>query len=388
MSPRRILLVFGTRPEAIKMIPVVHALRAMAGLETRICVTAQHRALLDQILALGHVIPDIDLDLMTADQGLDALGARLLSGLGNVYQRLQPHLIVVQGDTISALFGALAAHHRRLPVAHVEAGLRSGDLANPWPEEGNRRMISALATLHFAPTARAAAALAGERIDPKTIHVTGNPVIDALHATRAQIAADPMLAAGLDPFFARFAGRRLILVTTHRRETLGAGLARIAQALARIADRSDVAIVLPLHPNPVIRRTIAPILGDRANVALLDPLDYPQFVHLLDRASLVLTDSGGVQEEAPALGKPVLVLRDTTERPEGPAAGTARLVGTDPARIVQTTLHLLDDADAYAAMARAHNPYGDGRSAPRIAQIIADYLADAQARADQDQSRA
>jgi len=371
-APARILLVFGTRPEAIKMVPIVHALRATPGLETLVCVTAQHRGLLDQVLAIGGVVPDIDLDLMAPDQSLDALTARLLTELGHVYDRIRPTRVVVQGDTATAMVGALAAYYRQIPVAHVEAGLRSGDIHHPWPEEVNRRIVATIADLHFAPTDTAAAALIAERIDPHTVHMTGNSVIDALHATRARIAAEPALAAGLDALAARFAGKRIIAVTTHRRENFGDGMAAIARAVARIADRPDVAIIFPVHPNPAVRRAMDPILGQRSNVAMIDPLDYPHFVRLLELADLVLTDSGGVQEEAPALGKPVLVLRETTERPEGVTAGTARLVGTDEDRIVAETVALLDDATAYAAMAHAHNPFGDGRTAPRIARIIAD----------------
>lgn len=370
--PARILLVFGTRPEAIKMVPVVHALKATPGLETLVCVTAQHRGLLDQVLAIGGVVPDVDLDLMAPDQSLDALSARLLTELGAVYDRVNPDRVIVQGDTATAMIGALAAYYRKIPVAHVEAGLRSGDIHHPWPEEVNRRIVATIANLHFAPTDTAAAALIAERIDPRTVHMTGNPVIDALHATCARIAAEPALAAGLDGLATRFAGRRIIAVTTHRRENFGGGMDAIARAVTRIADRPDVAIIFPVHPNPAVRRAMDPILGDRPNVAMIDPLDYPHFVRLLGMADLVLTDSGGVQEEAPALGKPVLVLRETTERLEGVAAGTARLVGTDEDRIVLETRRLLDDAAAHAAMAQAHNPFGDGQTAPRIARIIAD----------------
>ncbi|MFD1951004.1 non-hydrolyzing UDP-N-acetylglucosamine 2-epimerase [Sphingomonas arantia] len=370
--PARILLVFGTRPEAIKMFPIVHALKAMPGLETLVCVTAQHRGLLDQVLSIGNVVPDIDLDIMAPDQSLDQLTARLLTELGRVYDEVRPDRVVVQGDTATAMVGALAAYYRKIPVGHVEAGLRSGDIHHPWPEEVNRRIVATIADLHFAPTDTAAAALIAERIDPKTVHMTGNSVIDALHATRARIAAEPALAAGLDALAERFAGKRIIAVTTHRRENFGGGMDAIARAVARIADRPDVAIVFPVHPNPAVRRAMDPILGTRDNVAMIDPLDYPHFVRLLGMADLVLTDSGGVQEEAPALGKPVLVMRETTERPEGIIAGTARLVGTDEDRIVAETLRLLDDPAAHAAMAQAHNPFGDGHTAPRIARIIAD----------------
>ena len=369
---RRVLLIFGTRPEAIKLFPVVRALAARPALTVRTCVTAQHRGLLDQVLAVADLRPDIDLDLMEPGQSLDRLTARLLVGLGEVIDAERPDLVIVQGDTATAMAGALAAYYRRVPVAHVEAGLRSGDIHHPWPEEVNRRIVAPIAQLHFAPTEAAAAALRGENIDPATIHVTGNTVIDALLWTQGRIAADPALASGLDETAERFAGKRLILVTTHRRENFGDGMAAIAHALRRIADRPDVAVLFPMHPNPNVVAAMDAVLGRRADIARIAPLDYPHFVRALGLCDIVLTDSGGVQEEAPALGKPVLVLRETTERPEGVAAGTAKLVGTDEERIVSEVVTLLDDSDAHAAMARAHNPFGDGHAAARIAEVVAD----------------
>jgi UDP-N-acetylglucosamine 2-epimerase (non-hydrolysing) len=366
----RILVIFGTRPEAIKLFPVVRALAATPGLEVRTCVTAQHRGLLDQVLEVAGLSPDIDLDLMEPGQTLDRLTARLLTGLGEVMDREKPDWVVVQGDTATAMTGALAAYYRRVPVAHVEAGLRSGDIYHPWPEEVNRRIVAPIAALHFAPTETAAEALRRETIDPATIQVTGNTVIDALHWTRDRIAAKPALADGLD--LSPFAGKRLVLVTTHRRENFGGGMEAIARALARIADRGDTALLFPVHPNPQVGPVIDAIVGDRNFVVRIPPLDYANFVAALAACDLVLSDSGGVQEEAPALGKPVLVMRETTERPEGVAAGTARLVGTDEDRIVSEVFNLLDDSDAYAAMARAHNPFGDGHAAARIAERIAD----------------
>ena len=371
MASTRVLVVFGTRPEAIKLFPVIAALKAMPGLEVRTCVTAQHRGLLDQVLSIANLTPDIDLDLMEAGQSLDRLTARLLTGLGAVLDRERPDRVVVQGDTATAMVGALAAYYRKVPVAHVEAGLRSGDIHHPWPEEVNRRIVAPIADLHFAPTQTAAAALLAENIDRARIHVTGNTVIDALHATRARLAADPSLARGLDGIAARFAGRRIVLVTTHRRENFGAGLDNIARALARIAERDDVAILFPVHPNPAVAAAMARVPGAQANIARIDPLDYPHFIRALGMCHIALTDSGGVQEEAPALAKPVLVMRETTERPEGVTAGTARLIGTDAERIVAEVTTLLDDDAAYAAMARAHNPFGDGHASARIARIIA-----------------
>ena len=366
-----IISVFGTRPEAIKMFPVVHALQVQAGIDARVCVTAQHREMLDQVLDIARIAPDVDLDVMTPNQSLDALLARLVTGLGEVFDRDRPDRILVHGDTLTTMAATLAAYFRKIPVGHVEAGLRSGNIYHPWPEEVNRKVAGAVADLHFAPTETAAAALRAENVPAERIHVTGNTVIDALLATRARIDEEPSLAAGLDPLLARFAGRRIIAMTSHRRENFGDGMTAIAEAIAGIAARDDVAVIFPVHPNPHVRGAMEPILGGLSNVALIDPLDYPHFVRLLAASDLVLTDSGGVQEEAPSLGKPVLVMRETTERPEGIQAGTARLVGTDRNRIVAEIFSLLDDKDAYDAMARAHNPFGDGHAAERIAEIVA-----------------
>ncbi|MCM8729942.1 non-hydrolyzing UDP-N-acetylglucosamine 2-epimerase [Hephaestia sp. GCM10023244] len=370
-SSRKVMVVFGTRPEAIKLFPVVRALAATPGITVRTCVTAQHRGLLDQVLDIAGLTPDVDLDLMEPGQSLDRLTARLLTGIGDVLDAEKPDRVIVQGDTATVMAAALAAYYRRIPVGHVEAGLRSGDIYAPWPEEVNRRIVAPIADLHFAPTDTAAEALKRENIDPGMIHVTGNTVIDALHTTTARIAADPTLAAALDPIATRFAGKQLILVTTHRRENFGDGMEAIARAIARIAERPDVAILFPMHPNPNVVSVMDGILGQRTNVARIDPIDYPNFIRALGLAHIVLTDSGGVQEEAPALGKPVLVMRDTTERPEGVAAGTARLIGSNEDRIVSEIFTLLDDNHAWSAMARAHNPFGDGHAAERIARIVA-----------------
>ena len=367
----KILTIFGTRPEAIKMFPVVHALHAQPGVDARLCVTAQHREMLDQVLEIARLAPDIDLDIMTPNQSLDSLLARLVIGLGEALDAEKPDRVLVHGDTLTTMAATLAAYFRKIPVGHVEAGLRSGNIYHPWPEEVNRKVAGAVADLHFAPTETAAAALRAENIDADRIHVTGNTVIDALLATKKRIDEEPSLAAGLDPLVTRFAGKRIIAVTSHRRENFGDGMKAIADAIAAIAVRPDVAVVFPVHPNPHVRGAMEPILGGFPNVALIDPLDYPHFVCLLGASTIVLTDSGGVQEEAPSLGKPVLVMRETTERPEGIAAGTARLVGTDKNRIVSEIFSLLDDSAAYSAMARAHNPFGDGRAATRIAEIIA-----------------
>ncbi|WOF44573.1 UDP-N-acetylglucosamine 2-epimerase (non-hydrolyzing) [Sphingopyxis indica] len=367
----KVMTVFGTRPEAIKMFPVVHALQARPDIDVTVCVTAQHREMLDQVLKIARIVPDIDLDVMQANQTLDALLARLVTRLGETFDTARPDRVLVHGDTLTTVAATLAAYFRKIPVGHVEAGLRSGDIYHPWPEEVNRKVAGAVADLHFAPTETAAASLRGENVPADSIHVTGNTVIDALLATQARIGEEPALAAGLEPLARRFAGRRIVAVTSHRRENFGEGMQAIAEAIAAITARDDITVIFPIHPNPLVRSAMEPILGHLPNVALIDPLDYPHFVRLLELCDVVLTDSGGVQEEAPALGKPVLVMRETTERPEGIAAGTARLVGTDKARIVTEIFSLFDDESAYAAMARAHNPFGDGTAAKRIAEIIA-----------------
>ena len=377
VTPARILVIFGTRPEAIKLFPVVAALRADPRFEPVVCVSAQHREMLDQVLEIAGIVPDYDLDLMQPGQSLDGLTAALLTGLGRVMDEVRPDRVMVQGDTATAMSGALAAYYRKLPVDHVEAGLRSGNIHHPWPEEVNRKIIGTMASLHFAPTPTAAQALLAENVDGARVHVTGNTVIDALHWVTARIEAEPALAGGLAELERRFAGRRVIGVTTHRRENFGGGLEAIARAVRRIAARNDVALIFPVHPNPNVRAVMDAALGDLANVAMIAPLDYPHFARLLGLAELMLTDSGGVQEEAPALGKPVLVMRETTERPEGVAAGTARLVGTDEDSIVSEVFTLLDDKAAYEAMARAHNPFGDGRSAARIVELLANEIGQA-----------
>lgn len=367
-SEKRLLFVLGTRPEAIKLFPLIHACRAQPGLEARVCVTAQHRSLLDQILALADIVPDHDLDIMRDGQSLDALTARLLTGIGQVIDREAPDWVVVQGDTSTAMAGALAAHYRRVRIAHVEAGLRSRNLDHPWPEEANRRIISALATLHFAPTATARDALCAENISAASVHVTGNTGVDALRLVHEQLlarGAPPEDAAAL---LERFAGRRLVLATLHRRESLNGAMAGIARALARLTDDPAIAVVLPVHPNPAVAAMIRPALDMLDSVALVPPLDYPDFVALLSRAALVITDSGGVQEEAPALGVPVLLVRETTERPEGVAAGLCTIAGRDEAVIVREATRLLASGGDRPAPA---SPYGDGYSAQRIAALLA-----------------
>ena len=366
----RIVVTFGTRPEAIKMFPVVFALRETGLFDVKVVVTAQHRELLDSVLALAGITPDIDLDLMQPDQSLDALSARLVTRFGAVLDGLLPDRVLVHGDTLTTMMASMACYFRRIPVGHVEAGLRSGDIYSPWPEEVNRKVTGVIADLHFAPTETAAAALRAESVPDSAIHVTGNTVIDALLFAQGRITAAPSLAPAIAPLKARFAQRRIIAVTAHRRENFGPGMAQIAEGLQKLAARDDIAIIYPVHPNPNVGGVMRPALSAYDNIALIDPLDYLDFVAMMAASDIVLTDSGGIQEEAPSLGKPVLVMRDTTERPEGVAAGTAKLVGANASAIVAETNRLLEDPDAYQAMARAHNPYGDGKASARIAELI------------------
>lgn len=368
---KTVMAVFGTRPEAIKMMPVVSALQHTPGIHVRVVVTAQHRQMLDQVLELFSVVPDVDLDLMAPGQRLPDLFSRILLGMSEVLSNDAPDMVLVHGDTSTTLATALAAFYAKIPVGHVEAGLRTGNLLAPWPEEANRRLAAPLASLHFAPTSQALNNLLAEGIATTNIHVTGNTVIDALLAVTDRIERQPELAsslAGRFPFLDP--AKRLLLVTGHRRENFGTGFEQICHALANLADRGDVQIVYPVHLNPNVVEPVNRILGNKPGVVLIEPQDYLPFVYLMSKSYLILTDSGGIQEEAPSLGKPVLVMRDTTERPEAVAAGTVRLVGTDRNRITQEANRLLDDADAYGAMSKAHNPYGDGEAATRIAAII------------------
>lgn len=364
------MIVIGTRPEAIKMFPVVDLLRQTPGLNAKLCVTAQHRGLLDQVLQIAGIMPDFDLDIMKPGQSLDALASRLIVALGALFDSERPDRVLVHGDTLTTMVAALAAYFRKIPVGHVEAGLRSGDIYQPWPEEINRRVVGTIADMHFAPTNAAAEALLRENVPPQGIHVTGNTVIDALLETNRRLLENPGLAADIAPLVEKFSGKKIIAVTSHRRENFGDGMINISQAILEIARRDDVAVIFPVHPNPNVKPLMVEILRPVSNVALLEPLDYPNFVKLLSCCSLVLSDSGGIQEEAPSLGKPVLVMRDTTERPEGIDAGTARLVGSDRTRIVAAVNTLLDDPAEYRRMSSAHNPYGDGKAAARIVDVL------------------
>ena len=368
----RVLFVFGTRPEAIKLCPLVRELQRCPELfETRVCVTAQHRGMLDQVLETFQVAPELDLDLMRPGQALAGLTARILEALDPVLSQESPDVVLVQGDTTTTLAASLAAFYRGIPVGHVEAGLRTGDLKQPFPEEMNRLITSRLAGLHFAPTTGSAGNLAREGICADRIHVTGNTGIDAVLYVRAALESG---ALPVSEWPWRNPSRRLIVVTGHRRENFGEAFAAELRALGRIASRPDVEIVYPVHRNPNVLGPAHQMLGECPNVHLLEPLSYVPFVDLMRQAYLIITDSGGIQEEAPSLGKPVLVLRNKTERPEAVEAGTVKLVGTDEERIVAETARLLDDRVEYERMTRVHNPYGDGHACPRIARILADYF--------------
>ena len=368
----KVLTVFGTRPEAIKMAPLVHALAKDPHFEAKVCVTAQHREMLDQVLKLFSIVPEYDLNIMQPGQGLTEITCRILEGLKPVLESFKPDVVLVHGDTTTTMAASLAAFYQRIPVGHVEAGLRTGDLSSPWPEEGNRTLTGHLATYHFAPTETSRQNLLRENIADNRIAVTGNTVIDALFWVRDRVLSDEALRNELTqryPFLAN--GKKMILVTGHRRESFGRGFEQICHALAEIAaNNPDVQIVYPVHLNPNVSEPVKRILGHVENVMLIEPQDYLPFVWLMNRAWLILTDSGGIQEEAPSLGKPVLVMRDMTERPEAVSAGTVCLVGTDSQRIVNEVTRLLQDESAYQAMSRAHNPYGDGQAWHRILSAL------------------
>lgn len=352
------------------MFPVVHALKAHGAFDTRVVVTAQHRQMLDQVLQISEIVPDIDLDLMQHGQSLDALSARIITSFGQVLDVERPDRVLVHGDTLTAMMVSLACYFRQIPVGHVEAGLRSGNMYSPWPEELNRKVTAVIADLHFAPTMRARLALEAEAIAPENIFVTGNTVVDALLETRRRIIANPALASTIEPLLSRFNGKRLVAVTAHRRENFGEGLSAIAKALFKLAQRDDVAIIFPVHPNPAVSKAMLPLLKDVPNIALIEPLDYPNFVRMLDASDLILTDSGGIQEEAPSFQTPVLVMRDTTERPEAIEAGTARLVGTSEGGILAAAAQLLDNRSDFEAMVGKRNPFGDGAAARKIVEIL------------------
>ena len=369
---KKIAVIFGTRPEAIKLCPVVLAMKANPAFDCRVCVTGQHREMLQQVLDVFGVVPDEDLALMRPDQTLAGLTARALTALDEYLLREKPDVVMVQGDTTTVLCGALAAFYHHIPVAHVEAGLRTGNLYSPWPEEANRLLTTRLAKWHFCPTESNKANLLREGVAKENIHVVGNTVIDALLMARDKIARDPSsVTAGYE----KQAGRRCVLITGHRRENFGDGFENICGAIRRLAEEfQDVDFVYPVHLNPNVREPVNRILGDhvRRNVKLLEPLGYLPFVKLMMNADVILTDSGGVQEEAPSLGKPVLVMRDTTERPEAVTAGTVKIVGTRADSIYENVKTLLTNRAAYEAMSAAVNPYGDGKAVSRIMEILRD----------------
>ncbi len=368
----KIITVFGTRPEAIKMAPLVKHLGSLPGIDHRVCVTAQHRHMLDQVLALFEITPDHDLNLMRQGQDLTSVTADILRSIKPLFERERPDFVLVHGDTTTTFATTLAAFYQRIPVGHVEAGLRTGNLYSPWPEEANRKLTGALARLHFAPTTLARDNLLREAVPAERIVVTGNTVIDALLSVQLKIGASPELVATMQARFPFLrGGARMLLITGHRRENFGDGFERICEAIAQLARRyPEMDVVYPLHLNPNVQEPVRRTLSDITNVQLIEPQDYLPFVYLMGRATVILTDSGGIQEEAPSLGKPVLVMRNTTERPEAVEAGTVRLVGTDVRAIVEGVSTLLDDADAYRAMSVAHNPYGDGLACERIGRTL------------------
>ena len=378
MKPATILVVFGTRPEAIKLAPLITELRREPSrFDVRLCVTGQHREMLDQALGQFDLVPDIDLDVMRHGQDLAQMAGRVVLEAGRVVRDVRPDLVIVQGDTTTAIAAALAAFYEGATVAHVEAGLRSGDDRAPWPEEVNRKMVSVIARIHFAPTEDAKANLLREGIDPSRVFVTGNTVVDALHHALARIASDQEVRERLKRSFSFLdAGRPMILVTGHRRESFGRPIQSVCEALAELARAEDVEIVYPVHLNPNVQKPVRDILGGNDRIHLIEPVDYLAFVYLMQRSTFILTDSGGVQEEAPALGKAVLVTRDRTERPEGVAAGNLRIVGTERAEIVAEARLLLRDSTEYAARSEVRSPFGDGRASQRIAAIIGRLCAD------------
>jgi UDP-N-acetylglucosamine 2-epimerase (non-hydrolysing) len=377
MQTKKIMLVFGTRPEAIKMAPLYHALKAMPDtFDTKLCVTAQHRQMLDQVLKVFNITPDIDLNLMKPGQDLFDVTASVLTGMRKVLRTYKPDTLLVHGDTTTTLAATIAGFYLGVPVGHVEAGLRTHDLQAPFPEEFNRQVVSKLTKWHFAPTAYSRQNLLDERVPDNAISVTGNTVIDALFWVLGRIEAEPQRRSSLDQFLNEslnfgWQHKRFVLMTGHRRENFGDGFLQICHALKELAVRyPEIKFVYPVHLNPNVQQPVNTILANLPNVHLIAPMDYEPFVYLLKYSHLVLTDSGGIQEEAPSLGKPVLVMRDVTERPEAVEAGTVRLVGADQPRIVHNVSELLDNETSYALMSKAHNPYGDGKACARIISVL------------------
>ena len=372
MNKKRILTVFGTRPEAIKMAPLVHALAADNRFEAKVCVTAQHREMLDQVLELFEITPDYDLNLMKPGQDLTDITCGILQGLKPVLAEFKPEYVLVHGDTATTVSTTLAAYYQQIKVGHVEAGLRTGNVYSPWPEEGNRKLTGAIADLHFAPTEISKQNLLVENVDAKDIIVTGNTVIDALHDVIGKLETNVEIKSSLEKQFSFLNDKtRLVLITGHRRESFGGGFERICEAISQLAKAfPDVEFVYPMHLNPNVREPVNRLLAALKNVFLIEPLDYLPFVYLMNKSYVLLTDSGGIQEEAPSLGKPVLVMRDTTERPEAIDAGTVKLVGTEVDSIVTELSLLLSSEEAYKIMSFAHNPYGDGKACSRILDAL------------------
>ena len=372
MKKIKVLSVFGTRPEAIKMAPVVRALASNNAFDAKVCVTAQHREMLDQVLELFEIEPDFDFDVMTQGQTLNELTTKIIIQMKTVLESFKPEVVLVHGDTTTTFAASLAAYYQKIPIGHVEAGLRTGNIYSPWPEEGNRKLTSAITQYHFAPTESAKSNLRNEGVDKNKIIVTGNTVIDAMLWVKAKLDRSPTIAAQLaQEFHFLDSEKKLILVTGHRRESFGGGFERICEAISKVALKyPDCQILYPVHLNPNVQEPVNRLLSNLANVFLVGPQEYLPFVYLMDRSYLILTDSGGIQEEAPSLGKPVLVMRETTERPEAVNAGTVKLVGTSVSLIVNEVSRLIDEQDFYREMSRAHNPYGDGRASERIANFI------------------
>ncbi len=371
----KILIVFGTRPEAIKMAPLVKTLQSETSLETKVCVTAQHREMLDQVLDIFDITPEYDLNIMKEGQDLYDVTSRVLLGMKNVLTEFQPDLVLVHGDTTTTLAASLAAFYQKIEIGHVEAGLRTGNIYSPWPEEANRQLTSQITAYHFAPTQTSKDNLLKENINDKRIVITGNTVIDALFLALDKITNDQLLeekiVEQINSQFPFDPNKKLVLVTGHRRENFGQGFINICQGLKTLAmDNPGIDVVYPVHLNPNVQKPVHEILEDIENVYLIDPLQYEPFIYLMNQSHFIITDSGGVQEEAPSLGKPVLVMRDTTERPEALEAGTVKLVGTDTDKIIVEAQKLLDDNDEYKRMSQAHNPYGDGQACSRIINFI------------------
>lgn len=374
----RVLTVFGTRPEAIKMVPLVKALNADTRFNHKVCVTGQHREMLDEVLDIFEIIPDFDLNIMAPNQSLSDITSKILLGMREILHQYRPDIVLVHGDTSTTFGAALAAFYCKIKVGHIEAGLRTGDIYSPWPEEANRKLTSSITNLHFAPTRSSANNLIAEGVDAKNIYVTGNTVVDALFLAIDKLQSSPRLLNYLETEYGFLnSGRKTILVTGHRRENFGNGFENICKALVAISARNkDVQILYPVHLNPNVREPVNKLLKGIKNIHIIEPVGYLDFVYLMDSAHLILTDSGGIQEEAPSIGKPVLVMRDTTERPEALNAGTVKLVGTDSQKIISEVECLLSDASSYQKMSLAHNPYGDGNSCEKILSVLSGEIAE------------